>query len=201
MDEVSSITEEAKKLKAKGVDILIGVGHSGYDADLKIASEVPDLDVIIGGHTNTFLYTGMRNVMKCTIFFLLTLILALLSGDAPDSEIPTSLYPEIVTQTSGRRVAVVQAYAYTKYLGILDLKFDAKGELEEAKGNPIVLDYKIKENEEVLAEIARWRVGIDNVTKQEIGKTKVLLDGWCRFYECNMGNLITDAYIDYVSLK
>lgn len=57
-DEVSSITEEAKKLKSQGVNILIGVGHSGYDADLKIANEVPDLDVIIGGHTNTFLYTG-----------------------------------------------------------------------------------------------------------------------------------------------
>lgn len=174
-DEVSSITEEAKRLKAQGVDILIGVGHSGYDADLKIASEVPDIDVIIGGHTNTFLYTG----------------------DPPDSEIPTSLYPEIVTQTSGRKVAVVQAYAYGKYLGILNLKFDANGELSEAEGNPIVLDYKVKENEEVLAEIAKWRVGIDNITKQEIGKTKVLLDGWCRFEECNMGNLITDAYIDY----
>ena len=119
-------------------------------------------------------------------------------GDPPDSEIPTSLYPEIVTQPSGRKVAVVQAYAYTKYLGVLNLKFDANGELAEAKGNPIVLDYKIKENQEVLDEIKKWRVGIDNITKQEIGKTKVLLDGWCRFYECNMGNLITDAFIDYV---
>lgn len=38
--------------------MLIAVGHAGYDVDQKIAKEVPLIDVVVGGHTNTFLYTG-----------------------------------------------------------------------------------------------------------------------------------------------
>jgi 2',3'-cyclic-nucleotide 2'-phosphodiesterase (5'-nucleotidase family) len=57
-DEVASIDREAKRLKAQGIDILIALGHSGFGTDQKIAREVPDIDLVIGGHTNTFLYTG-----------------------------------------------------------------------------------------------------------------------------------------------
>jgi len=39
-DEVEKIQEQVDSLKNQGVDILIAVGHSGYDIDLKIAAEV-----------------------------------------------------------------------------------------------------------------------------------------------------------------
>ena len=58
LDEVISIDKEAKRLKAKGVDIIIALGHSGFKMDKKIAQKVPDVDVVVGGHTNTFLYNG-----------------------------------------------------------------------------------------------------------------------------------------------
>lgn len=57
-DEIVAIKREAAKLKSKGVKILIALGHSGYTTDKKIAEQVPDLDVVVGGHTNTFLYNG-----------------------------------------------------------------------------------------------------------------------------------------------
>lgn len=60
-DEVESLTEEAKILKREGVDIIIALGHSGYDVDLKIAAEVPDVDVVVGGHSHSFLYSGEPN--------------------------------------------------------------------------------------------------------------------------------------------
>ena len=44
------------------------------------------LDVVVGGHSNTFLYTG----------------------PAPDREEPEGEYPTVVKQQSGRRVLVVQ---------------------------------------------------------------------------------------------
>ena len=40
------------------MNILIALGHSGFQKDLEIAENVPDIDVVVGGHTNTFLYTG-----------------------------------------------------------------------------------------------------------------------------------------------
>ena len=46
-------------------------------------------------------------------------------------------------QPSGRKVPVVQAFAYTKYLGTLNLQFDEDGELVSSGGNPQLLDNRI----------------------------------------------------------
>lgn len=67
----------------------------------------------------------------------------MLTGSKPDSEDPEGIYPTFVTQKSGRRVPVVQAYAYTKYLGQLSLEFDSLGEVKDAIGNPLLLDNKV----------------------------------------------------------
>ncbi|XP_049854135.1 protein 5NUC-like [Schistocerca gregaria] len=181
LDEVASIKEEAERLKREGINILIALGHSGYKTDQRIASEVPDIDVVIGGHTNTFLYTG----------------------DAPDSEVPVDLYPKIITQPSGKKVPVVQAYAYTKYLGNLTVVFDQNGELKSFTGNPVLLNSSVEEDSEILKALEEWRAEVDNSTKEIIGKTRVLLDGaaeHCRLFECNFGNLVTDAMV-YTNAK
>lgn len=123
LDEVESIRREAKQLKSQGVNILIAVGHSGFEMDKKIGREVEDIDIVIGGHTNTFLYNGIQ----------------------PDLEVPEGLYPTEVIQKSGRKVYVVQAYAYTKYLGNLTVTFDDKGEVTNINGNPILVDSSIEQ--------------------------------------------------------
>ncbi|XP_071578514.1 protein 5NUC [Temnothorax nylanderi] len=177
-DEVESIREEVKKLKEKGVDILIALGHSGFEVDKKIAREVEDIDLVIGGHTNTFLYRGLP----------------------PDVEVPEGFYPTEVAQKSGRKVYVVQAYAYTKYLGNFSVSFDIRGEVTHIEGNPILVDANVEEAEDVLKMINEKRGPIDELQQQVIGKTRVLLDGDsknCRRRECNMGNLICDALLDY----
>ena len=46
------------KLKRNGINKFIALGHSGIEVDIEIARSVPDIDIVIGGHTNTFLYTG-----------------------------------------------------------------------------------------------------------------------------------------------
>jgi 5'-nucleotidase len=60
LDEVESIKSEVDHLKTADPDlkIFIALGHSGFEMDQKIASDVPDIDVVVGGHTNTFLYSG-----------------------------------------------------------------------------------------------------------------------------------------------
>ena len=47
-----------EKLKGEGVKIIIGLSHSGYLIDKKVAAEVDGIDIIVGGHSHTFLYTG-----------------------------------------------------------------------------------------------------------------------------------------------
>jgi hypothetical protein len=46
--------EQAKKLRRKA-ELLIALTHQGYEADVALAQAVPEIDVIVGGHTQSFL--------------------------------------------------------------------------------------------------------------------------------------------------
>ncbi|XP_075980816.1 trifunctional nucleotide phosphoesterase protein YfkN-like [Anticarsia gemmatalis] len=173
-DEIEAIKKEVKKLQEDGISIIIGLGHSGFLKDLEIAKEVDGIDLVIGGHTNTFLW----------------------NGTSPDSEEAQGPYPTYVTQASGRRVPVVQAYAYTKYLGKLHIIFDANGEIISIDGIPILLDNSIPQDPDVVRIINKYRDGVLNITEDVLGYTSVILDGSsCHIRECNLGNLITDAMV------
>ncbi|XP_017864718.1 PREDICTED: protein 5NUC-like [Drosophila arizonae] len=171
-----NFSAEAAKLKAQGHTIIIALGHSGYKKDQDIAKNCPEVDIVIGGHSNTFLFNGTKPNVE--------------SIDGP--------YPTIITQKSGKRVPVVQAYAYTKYLGKLHVKFDRDGNLIEFDGSPILLDARVAQEKEVLDLLEMYRENITALKKSVIGHTKVYLEGrmkYCRCVECNMGNLITDVMI------
>ena len=56
-DEVEALTKEVASLRAKGVDIVIALGHAGYLMDQKVAREVPGIDIIVGAHSHSFLFT------------------------------------------------------------------------------------------------------------------------------------------------
>lgn len=179
ISEIIALKEEVKKLQNNDVRIIIALGHSGFSRDLEIAREVEGLDLVIGGHTNTFLW----------------------NGTSPDSEKPLGPYPMYIEQTSGRQVPVVQAYAYTKYLGRLHMVFNTIGETISIDGNPILLDASIPQDPEVLDIIQSYRGNVLNVADEVIGNASTFLDGIsCKRKECNLGNLITDAMLDrYVS--
>lgn len=67
------------------------------------------------------------------------------AGTPPSTEKPAGPYPFMVDSDDGRKVPVVQAYAYGKYLGYLNVTFDKKGNVVEAVGNPILLDSSVPE--------------------------------------------------------
>ncbi|XP_053966570.1 protein 5NUC-like [Anastrepha ludens] len=176
MDEIESINEEAAKLKAQGINIIIALGHSGYQRDQQIAANCPEIDVVIGGHSHSFLYTGTE----------------------PDAERSEGPYPTVVTQKSGKEVPVVQAYAYTKYLGKLHLQFDKEGNLIEFDGAPILLNASVPREDDVLQLLEVYRPNISDLENSIVGHTKVKLEGSssvCRRFECNLGNFIADSLV------
>lgn len=59
VDEVEELQIQVNKLETLGYNKIIALGHSGFDVDREIAKRVKGVDVVIGGHTNTFLYTGI----------------------------------------------------------------------------------------------------------------------------------------------
>lgn len=52
---VETVKNELARLKKKGVHTFIAVTHIGVDDDVKLAAAVPELDLIIGGHSHTYL--------------------------------------------------------------------------------------------------------------------------------------------------
>lgn len=55
---MASLQQQVDKLQTLGVNKIIALGHSGFTVDQDVARRVRGVDVVIGGHTNTFLYTG-----------------------------------------------------------------------------------------------------------------------------------------------
>lgn len=85
-DEVETVKSEAAVLKAQGVDIIIVLSHCGLIVDYRIAENAgPDIDVIVGGHSHTFMFTG---------------------DNPPGPDRPSDEYPAIVQQDNGHKVRV-----------------------------------------------------------------------------------------------
>lgn len=129
-DEITSIQKYADQLGSEGVNIIIALGHSGYEPDQVIAKQVRGLDLVVGGHSHSFL----------------------LPKDAIRSQFdenPVGDYPTMVSSEAepGKVVPVLQAFAFTKYLGRTKLKFDDNGNLQSWDGAPILLDNKFRQGE------------------------------------------------------
>lgn len=55
-----AVKQLAGYLRAVGCDIVIALTHQGYNRDLAMAEAVPELDVIVGGHSHTVLSEPTR---------------------------------------------------------------------------------------------------------------------------------------------
>lgn len=169
-DPVAAVQAEVDRLTAEGINKIIVLSHSGYGVDQRVAAETSGVDVIVGGHSNTYL----SNV----------------------SDRAVGPYPTMVNG-----VAIVQAYAYGKFLGELNVTFDEAGNLVEAKGEPLIMDGTVAEDEATVARIAELAQPLDEIRNKVVAEAAAAVDGdrqTCRIQECQMGNLVADAMLDRV---
>ncbi|MHA7875059.1 bifunctional metallophosphatase/5'-nucleotidase [Roseivivax sp.] len=106
-------------------------------------------------------------------------------------------YPTMVGET-----AIVQAYAYGKFLGELSVTFDDAGNVTEASGQPNLLDAAVSEDEATVARISEAAVPLDEIRNEVVAETEAAIEGSrdvCRAMECQMGNLVADAMLDRVA--
>tara|TARA_R110000737_G_scaffold75587_3_gene105652 strand:- start:3640 stop:5199 length:1560 start_codon:yes stop_codon:yes gene_type:complete len=102
-------------------------------------------------------------------------------------------YPTMVGST-----AIVQAYAYGKYLGELNVTFDDEGNVTEAKGDPILIDASVAEDEATVARIAEAAAPLEEIRNRVVAEASDQIGGdreTCRAMECSMGTLIADAML------
>ncbi|TDL74230.1 multifunctional 2',3'-cyclic-nucleotide 2'-phosphodiesterase/5'-nucleotidase/3'-nucleotidase [Palleronia sediminis] len=117
-----------------------------------------------------------------------------LLGDMEGAEGP---YPTMVNGT-----AIVQAYAYGKYLGELQVTFDDAGEVIEASGAPILIDATVAEDEPTVTRIAEAAGPLNEIRNEVVAEAAAQIEGnreVCRVQECEMGNLLADAMLARVA--
>ena len=106
-------------------------------------------------------------------------------------------YPTMVGNT-----AIVQAYAYGKYLGELNVTFNDAGEIITAVGEPISIDGTVTEDAETVARIAEMAIPLEEIRTKVVASSAAVIEGdrsVCRVMECEMGNLVADAMLDRVA--
>jgi 5'-nucleotidase len=106
-------------------------------------------------------------------------------------------YPTMVGDT-----AIVQAYAYGKFLGELNVTFDNMGKIVQAVGEPLNLDGTVSEDSATKDRIAQAAIPLEEIRTQVVAKSSAVIQGdskVCRVAECEMGNLVADAMLDRVA--
>lgn len=179
LEEKEVLKKQVELLKGKEVKIIIALGHSGLRKDKEMAAELSDVDIIVGGHSHSLLYNGINEF----------------------NDSVSDTYPVKFNHDDGRSTLVVQSGSFGKYVGLLNLTFDPEGKVTSFSGNPVVMDESIPEDPEVKHEMELLLVEVDEKFNFVIGRSLVPLDASeniCRVSECNIGNLITDAMVDYV---
>ncbi|WP_185984076.1 bifunctional metallophosphatase/5'-nucleotidase [Aureimonas mangrovi] len=173
---IEAVRREVERLSGEGIDKIVVLSHIGYVADQRLAEAVDGIDVIVGGHSHTLL--------------------------ANDVEGAVGPYPTMVTGPGGTDVPIVQAAAYTQYLGELTVTFDENGVVTAASGDPILLESTLPEDETVKARVAELSGGLEEIRNKVIGQTSGPIDGTresCRSGECEMGNFVADAMLEHTA--
>ncbi|MFA5064495.1 MAG: bifunctional metallophosphatase/5'-nucleotidase [Dehalococcoidia bacterium] len=105
------------ELNKRGVNKIIILSHLGYQDDVKLANEVAGIDVIVGGHTATFM------------------------GGPEFEQIglkPEMPYPTEISGPDGNKVLIVHAWENNQLLGRIKLDFDDRGHIISFNGQPFI---------------------------------------------------------------
>lgn len=175
-DEITYLQKAVKEIEAEGVDKIIALTHVGYVKDQEIASKVDGIDVIVGGHSHTYL--------------------------SSTDDKASGPYPTLVKNPSGIEVPIVTAYAYSKYLGDITVNFNDQGVVTATKGAPILLDASVTPDEGYAARVKELGKPLEELKAKVVGSAADTIDGdrkSCRAVECSMGNLVADAALDRVA--
>lgn len=174
-DPVTYLKRAVAAVQAQGIEHILVLSHVGVNEDIRIAAAVPGIDAIIGGHSHTL----FSNTDK----------------DAPYR------YPLMADGPDGGKVPIVQAGAYSKYLGDLTLTFDAAGKVTAATGDTLLLDARVVPDPGILAAIKTYAGPIDALKARKVAEVGAAIDGsrqTCRAAECAMGDLVAEAMLDRV---
>jgi 5'-nucleotidase len=206
-DYVTSVQAEVDRLTAQGITRIILLSHSGSQVDIANAAKLSGVDVIIAGHDHV-LFGDAHEVAAM--------------GLPNTAKNIRDAYPTKVIDKSGNPVLVVSAESYGRWLGRLDVTFDADGVVQEWIGDPMLVrgceapapdagagadggaprdcSQAVDEDPNVRDLVSQYAVPVEALQKQVIGQASV---DFTRFpagstspQENLMGDLVADVMLE-----
>ncbi|NNU79977.1 multifunctional 2',3'-cyclic-nucleotide 2'-phosphodiesterase/5'-nucleotidase/3'-nucleotidase [Halovulum dunhuangense] len=169
-EPADAVQGEIDRLKAEGVNKFIVLSHSGYGVDLALAEAVPEIDVIVGGHTNTLLSnTQERAVGPYPTMVGTTAVVSAYAYGKFLGELNVTFDDDgVITEAVGE--PVIMDASVTEDVGTKARISELAVPLDEIRN-------------QVIGESAGPIEGDRSV---------------CRVMECEMGNLVADAMLERV---
>ncbi|MEM8592467.1 MAG: bifunctional UDP-sugar hydrolase/5'-nucleotidase [Pseudomonadota bacterium] len=190
---VSALTVDTTEISSPGTDVVFMDEVESLQADVD-AMEADGVDKIIA-------LTHVGLVKDLEIAQGVSGLDAVVGGHShtllSNMDEDAEAYP--LVNASG--VPVVQAYAYSKYVGLLTLTFDDDGNVTKSSGETMVLDASVPPDPDVAARVAELAAPIEAVQQEVIGFSENAVEGdrsFCRAEECEMGNLVSTAILERV---
>ena len=169
------------------VDKVILISHlQSVNEDVALLQQLEGIDIAIAGGGDELLANPDT---------------PLLPGDAEDIAGP---YPMLAPDATGKEIPVITTSGNFKYLGHLEVLFDAEGEVLATAGDPVRVvqkgeDDAVAPDPEVAAAVTvPVAAALEEAASTVVGTTEVPLDGRrgdIRTRETNLGNLIADALL------
>lgn len=185
-DNIAEIIQaEVDALTEQGIKYIVLISHlQGIDADIGLAAELTDVDVVVAGGGDEVLANDGD---------------LLVPGD-----VPFASYPIIAVDAENREVPVVTTAGDYKYLGRLAVEFDAAGNVLSFDGSPIRVASKAFEDgvspkaklTNIVKPVGEFLAELDT---RVVGVSEVALEGrrdpGIRTAEQNLGNLMADSLL------
>ncbi|KAK3828810.1 MAG: 5'-nucleotidase [Benniella sp.] len=173
-DPIVAVQKYIDELQGKGIKRILALSHNGYNPDMELAAKTRGLDLIVGGHSHSYL------------------------GD-PKSPLYQGPYPTVVKNLDGDNTLIVQAYCWGRFIGNLDVSFNPEGKIVAWNGAPVQVDYSIPADQTVSKRVDVWRSEFEAWARTVLGQASAPFDTvGCRTRDCQMGNWMADATLQYV---
>jgi 2',3'-cyclic-nucleotide 2'-phosphodiesterase (5'-nucleotidase family) len=196
LDEVASVQAEVDRLALRGVDKIVLLSHCGYGVDVERAQRWSGVDVIVSAHDHALL--GEPSLLD-----------AAAPGQGALSQGP---YPTVVADAEGSPTLVVSAGESGRWLGRLEVSFDALGVPVQWSGQPVFVrgcafdggtvdcaHAVAGEDAQLKDRIESYRAPVASFASEVIGEASVAFDGsrkpGLRTQEMPLGNLIADTML------
>lgn len=194
LDYVNSVNAASALLKSLGVNKIILLSHYGYGIDIAKANQLSGVDVIVSGHDHALLgdagYINSRTADAG-------------KGYAGQGSLSLGAYPNPRSNKEGDPLLVVSAYEWGRWLGRLEINFDAQGKVLSGVNKSLFVDGRTVAEDAVLAaKVATYKAPVAAFSNVLIGSSAMPFSAargtvtpfvaGVRSGETVLGNLIMD---------